>query len=109
MKRIRPKNDPFINPFGRSFAKADALTEKQGVTVTETLPAWLLSKGRSLVAGAAKRHHVEGARKSDGADMDDRGISLLGRTLCASHPGRRHGTEYTAGKKGHTFGQQAIL
>ena len=52
------------NCFAWQLAKANALAEKHGVTMTEVSLAWLLQKVTAPVVGATKLSHIEGAAKA---------------------------------------------
>ena len=53
------------------------IAQKHGVSMTEVSLAWLLTKVTSPVVGATKLHHIEGAAKAVGLELNADEISYL--------------------------------
>lgn len=58
------KYDGTANQDSKIIARVAELADKHGVSMTEISLAWLLTKVASLVVGATKPHHIEGAAKA---------------------------------------------
>ena len=60
----KSKYDATAQQDGGIIERVAELAEKRGVSMTEVSLAWLLAKVTSLVVGATKLHHIEGAAKA---------------------------------------------
>ena len=67
------------------LAKANALAEKRGVTMTEISLAWLLIKTAFPVVGATRFHHIEGAAAAVDLELKPEEIAYL-EEPCVPHP-----------------------